>query len=101
MKFQQLRANNIVMWQAIKYYCQNGYKNFCFGKTEPEHKGLLQFKKGWGASEHLIKYYKYDLTDDKFVKESSLVSGVHNKVFHNTPIPILKIFGNLFYKYMG
>ena len=98
---QHLRANNLVMWEAIKWYCQNGYESFCFGKTEPEHKGLLQFKNGWGAEEHIIKYYKYDIENSKFVKNDSLVSGLHNKVFSKIPIPILKVFANLFYKYMG
>ena len=98
---QHLRANNLVMWEAIKWYCQNGYESLCFGKTELEHKGLLQFKNGWGAEEHIIKYYKYDLEKYEFVKNVSLVSGLHNKVFNKIPIPILKVFANLFYKYMG
>ncbi len=101
MRFQQLRSNNLVMWHAIKYYCQNGYKKLCFGKTELEHKGLIQFKNGWGAKEHMIKYYKYDLRNNRFVEGDTLVSGFHNKIFNKTPIPILKAFGNLFYKYMG
>jgi hypothetical protein len=89
------------MWEAIKWYCQNGYKSFCFGKTEPEHKGLLQFKNGWGTKEHIIKYYKYDLRNDVFINGDSLVTGVHNKVFSKTPVPLLKIVGTLFYRYMG
>ncbi|GAX61250.1 hypothetical protein SCALIN_C20_0027 [Candidatus Scalindua japonica] len=101
IQYQGFRPNNIVMWEAIKWYCRNGYQEFCFGKTNLEHKGLVRFKNGWGAAKHMIKYYKYDLKDNKFVKESSLVSGFHNKVFNKTPIPILKVFGNLFYKYMG
>jgi lipid II:glycine glycyltransferase (peptidoglycan interpeptide bridge formation enzyme) len=45
-KFQHLRANNLVMWEAIKWYSQNGYRSLCFGRTEPENQGLLQFKSG-------------------------------------------------------
>ncbi len=101
IKYQQLRANNLVMWEAIKFYCQSGYEKFCFGKTESEHKGLLQFKNGWGAREHTIKYYKYDLRSDKYVKDGSLVSGFHNKVFRKMPIPLSKMISSLSYKYMG
>lgn len=32
VKYQQLRPNNLVMWEAIRLYCQNGYKSFCFGR---------------------------------------------------------------------
>ncbi len=98
---QHLRANNLVMWEAIKWYCQNGYESFCFGKTEPEHKGLLQFKNGWGAEKHIIKYYKYDLRSNTLLKDGSMVYGLHNKIFSKMPIPLLKIVGRLLYKYMG
>ena len=99
--YQQLRANNLVMWEAVKRYCQNGYKNLCFGRTEPEHKGLRQFKAGWGAEEHLIKYYRYDLKRGVFTNGASHVTGRYNKAFHNMPVPMLRIIGALFYKYMG
>ena len=101
ISYQHLRANNLIMWEAIRWYAQKGYESFCFGKTDPQHKGLLQFKKGWGAREHIIKYYKYDLRNDLFVTENSMVSGFHNKIFNNMPMPLLKITGKLFYKYMG
>ncbi len=99
--YQHLRTNNLVMWEAIRWYCQNGYESFCFGKTEPEHKGLLQFKNGWGAEKHIIKYYKYDLRSNTLLKDGSMVYGLHNKIFSKMPIPLLKIVGRLLYKYMG
>ena len=99
--YQHLRANNLVMWEAIKWYTKNGYKTFCFGRTEQENKGLMQFKRGWGGKEHLIHYYKYDLIKEAFVRDSSKVSGLHNKIFKNMPIPLLKITGSLLYKHMG
>ena len=99
--YQHLRANNLVMWEAIKWYTKNGYKSFCFGRTEQENKGLMQFKSGWGAKEHLIHYYKYDLIKEAFVRDTSKVKGLHNKIFKNMPIPLLKITGSLLYKHMG
>ncbi len=99
--YQRLRANNLVMWEAIKRYCQNGYKNLCFGRTEPENNGLRRFKTGWGTEEHLIKYYRYDLKKGVFTSGASHVTGRYNKAFHNMPIPMLRVIGTLFYKYMG
>jgi hypothetical protein len=99
--YQQLRANNLVMWEAVKWYAQNGYKSFCFGRTEPDNKGLLQFKAGWGAKEYFINYYKYDFIKESFVNDFSKVKGLHNKVFKNMPIPLLKITGSILYKHMG
>jgi len=100
-KYQHLRANNLVMWEAIKYYCQNGYKSLNLGRTEPENKGLLQFKSGWGTKKHVINYYKYDFKKRAFVQNSSRVIGFYNKIFKNMPIPILKVVGSILYKHMG
>ena len=100
-KLQHLRANNLVMWEAIKWYSQNGYKNLFFGRTEPENQGLLQFKSGWGTTEQPIHYYQYDLKKGSFVRGSSRVKGFHNKIFRNIPIPISNKIGALLYKHVG
>ena len=99
--YQHLRANNLVMWEAIKWFSQNGYKRLCFGRTEPDNKGLLQFKRGWGTDERILNYYKYDIKSETFVSEISHLSGVHNKVFHNMPISLLRITGSVLYKHIG
>lgn len=44
--YQHLRANYFVMWSAIKFYSQRGYRQINFGRTEPENNGLRQFKTG-------------------------------------------------------
>ncbi len=99
--FQNLRANNLVMWEAIKWYSQAGYKGLCFGRTEPENQGLIQFKSGWGTTEQPIHYFRYDLKKGSFVSDSSKVTGFHNKIFRNTPVPILNKIGSLLYKHVG
>ena len=63
--FQSLRANNLVMWEAIKHFAQKGLKSLSFGRTEPEHHGLNQFKNGWGTKQGTLNYYKYDLNSIK------------------------------------
>jgi lipid II:glycine glycyltransferase (peptidoglycan interpeptide bridge formation enzyme) len=100
-KYQHLRANNLVMWEAIRWYCRNGYKNLCFGRTEPENKGLLQFKRGWGTKERTIRYYRYDLVKKAFVQDKSRLKGFHNAVFMRMPTPLLRFTGELLYKHMG
>jgi hypothetical protein len=100
-KYQHLRGNNLVMWEAIKWYSQNEYKSLCFGRTEPENQGLIQFKSGWGTTEQQINYYRYDLKKGSFVSGSSRVTGFHNKIFKNTPVPILNRIGSILYKHVG
>ncbi len=100
-RYHHLRPNNLVMWEAIKEYCNRGYKTFCLGRTESENQGLRQFKNGWGASEKIIKYYRYDFRRNRFLNGNSHVSGFHNKVFNRMPVPMLKMIGSALYKHMG
>jgi lipid II:glycine glycyltransferase (peptidoglycan interpeptide bridge formation enzyme) len=100
-RHQQLRANNIVMWEAIKWYCQNGYRTFCFGRSEVDNQGLLQFKSGWGTEQKIIKYYKYNLHKKVFVDKKSTNSNTHQKIFRKMPIPLLKLIGSALYPHMG
>ncbi len=100
-KFQHLRANNLVMLEAIRRYSQDGYKSLCFGRTEPENHGLIQFKSGWGPIERPICYYRYDFGKSSFVSGSSKVVGIHNRVFRNLPISISNKIGALLYRHVG
>ncbi len=103
-RYQALRANNLIMWEAIKWYSRNGFTEFCFGRTEPENKGLLQFKEGWGAEEYTINYYKYDFRERSFIENAPpavKVKNVHNRVFARMPVPVLKLAGTVLYRHMG
>ncbi|UCF30251.1 MAG: GNAT family N-acetyltransferase [bacterium] len=99
--FQTLRANNLVMWDAIRRYAEEGFASFSFGRTEPDNEGLRQFKGGWGASEREIRYVKYAMKEDGFVKDSLKTTGWHNRVFSRMPIPALNAVGTVLYRHMG
>jgi hypothetical protein len=99
--FQHLRANNLVMWEAIKRGCDRGYRSLCFGRTEPDNGGLRQFKSGWGARERLIKYYRFDLRKGAFIKAPMIVSPLYRKMFGKLPIPVLNMLGGVLYRHMG
>jgi lipid II:glycine glycyltransferase (peptidoglycan interpeptide bridge formation enzyme) len=99
--FQHLRASNLVMWEAIKWGCDHGYRALCLGRTEPGNEGLRQFKAGWGARERLIRYYRYDLRKDAFIKAANIVRPFQRKIFGKLPIPILNLLGSILYRHMG
>ena len=98
---QNLRANNVVMWEAVKLYAARGFKSLCFGRTEPENEGLRQFKTGWGADESIINYYRYDLAAGAFVNGPKAVSARAHQVFSRLPVPALKAIGGMLYRHMG
>lgn len=99
--FHHLRPNNLVMWEAIKWYSENGFKNLCFGRTEPENQGLIQFKSGWSTTEQHMNYYRYDLRKNSFVPDSLRVTGFHNRIFKSMPAPVLNAVGALLYRHFA
>jgi Acetyltransferase (GNAT) domain len=100
-KYQRLRANNLVMWEAIKWLSQNGYKDLCFGRTEPENSGLKRFKDGWGTAARVIEYYNYDVSKEAFVGKSLQFNGFPKQIFSRLPQFLLKPTGAVLYKHIG
>ncbi|HKI77818.1 MAG TPA: peptidoglycan bridge formation glycyltransferase FemA/FemB family protein [Ignavibacteriaceae bacterium] len=101
MNYQKLRANNLVMWEAIKWYNSNGYSEFSFGKTEPDNEGLRRFKNGWSVRELESHTYRFGIPENKFLKFSTQTSGFHNKIFNNLPLPVLEMFGSFAYRHFA
>ena len=99
LKYQRLRPNNLVMWEAIKHFSERGFKTFHFGRTEPENKGLLQFKRGWGTKEENLNYYRYDLGNESFIPNSSKAAEFPfiQKIMQKLPVPVLKMLGTILY----
>jgi lipid II:glycine glycyltransferase (peptidoglycan interpeptide bridge formation enzyme) len=54
--YWQLRPNNLLFWEAIRWGCERGYRVFDWGKTDLEDEGLRNFKRGWGSEERLVRY---------------------------------------------
>ena len=94
------RPNNLVMWEAVKWYKGRGARSLSLGRTEADNHGLLRFKRSWGASESALKYYRYDLERGAFSR--SPLRGDHpRKLFSLAPVGILRLLGRLFYKHVG
>jgi len=55
-EFWKLRPNNMVIWNGIRWGCENGFHTFDFGRTEPGNEGLRSFKSAWGTAEQLLSY---------------------------------------------
>jgi lipid II:glycine glycyltransferase (peptidoglycan interpeptide bridge formation enzyme) len=101
MRFHLLRANNLVLWKAIQWCIGKGFRSASLGRTEPENKGLRQFKTGFCSSERVMRYYRYDLSLKTFLTDRSKEEKWLAKIFNRMPIPILKIIGSLLYKHAG
>ena len=99
--FQQFRANNLVMWEGIKWHLKKNVKNLSLGRTERDNRGLLQFKSGWGAKQGIINYFNYDFRKQGFLSAAPRLTGIPNKIFTYFPSPLSRIAGIIFYKHLG
>ena len=101
MRYQNLRPANLVMWEAIGWFSENGFDELCFGRTDPADAGLIRFKVGWGAREESLHYYRYDFKKSAFVEGSPDMSSFEKRIFRSTPVPFLRFAGELLYRHMG
>lgn len=99
--YQHLRPNDLVMWEAIRWYAANGYQRFCFGRTALDNTGLRRFKLDWSAEERIVNYYRYDLKQGEYVMSDEVVKSSHKRIFQKLPIAALKLCGSVLYKHMG
>jgi hypothetical protein len=101
LKYSNLRANFLIMWESIKYLNGRGITKLSLGKTNSENKGLLQFKSGWGTKR--VNAYSLRLFFNEKPHQSSQVSfkPFYPVILKKLPLPILKLIGKLLYKYMA
>ncbi len=101
-EFQELRANNLIMFEAIQRACREGFTTFDFGRTEPENEGLRQFKNGWGTREVPLQYFRWGVGNHSWeIQSSNSNSKVLKQVFQKLPVPALKFIGRIMYGHMG
>lgn len=101
LAYQHLRANDLVMWEAIQWFCENGFETLCFGRTEKSNEGLRRFKSGWAPTEHHINYYRLKLLKKTAEKANAAQQPWIEAVFRRLPLPILRAIGAAMYKHMG
>ena len=99
--YQHLRANNLVMWEAIKHHARHGFEILEFGRTSLTNPGLQKFKHSWGTTEYRINYVRHDLRTGAFVTVGDAASGLHTRIMGMLPEPILRLAGSVLYKHMA
>jgi lipid II:glycine glycyltransferase (peptidoglycan interpeptide bridge formation enzyme) len=97
-RYQHLRGNNLVMWEAVQWFAQRGCASLSFGRTSKANAGLRRFKLGWAAREEEIHYFKYDIRADAFMPEEDRATGWHNRVFRVMPMTVARMIGSILYR---
>ncbi len=93
----KLRANNLVMWKAICWGCENGFTTFDLGRTDLDNDGLRQYKSRWGAAETPLTYSI--MSDIPVTTPKSRVMPLIQGFITKSPAWVCQATGELFYKY--
>jgi len=94
------RANDLIIWEAIKECRDRGVKLLYFGRTEPGHLGLRRFKMGFGAREYPISYFRYDINAMKFIVNKN-AKEIFGRPLSRMPQFLLRLVGETAYPFIG
>lgn len=100
-KYQELRPNNLLTWEAIRYYFESGFTEFDFGKTEYGNEGLRKYKHGFNAYEVPVMHFIYNFNESAFKIKKPEKIKLNNLIFKYAPVNHLKFVGNTIYKYFS
>ena len=99
-RFQEFRANNLVMWHGIQFLARIGVEKLHFGRTECDNDGLRRFKLSWDTQEEIINYYRVDPSGRECFTSARRDSGFHKKVFGRLPLVFNRVAGSIIYPHL-
>ncbi len=99
-RLQELRPNNLAMFEGIKHLADGGAETLHFGRTDKENEGLRRFKLSWGTREAEISYGKFNISADNWVGPRTRRSTLHNRIFRILPGSINKVAGAMLYPHL-
>ena len=99
--YQNLRANNLVMWRAIQWFSENGFVDLDLGRTSISNEGLRRFKLQWNASESYLFYDRLAISNRQIEPQKEETDGWFNRIFRVLPSPLFKAAGTLLYKHVA
>ena len=97
--FSGMRPSNFVMAAGIRHLIASGFESLHFGRTCKANVGLARYKRGWGAAEEALDYYRYDLRVGQWLEEGAR-SRDRGSFFRYMPLMANRIFGKLLYPHL-
>jgi len=99
-RFQEFRANDLVMWHGIQFLLRTGVEKLHFGRTERENEGLRRFKLSWGTQEEVIDYCRIDPLGRQRLMPAPHNFGFHKRVFGRLPLRLNRLVGSMIYPHL-
>ena len=99
--FLKLCGNNVVLWEAIKWYANRGFSSIHFGRTSFGNDGLRKYKAGWGPEETTLEYFKYSIPKQAYVVDRDRSEGGYNRFLGRLPRPLFLLAGRVLYRHLA
>jgi len=99
LKARRFCPNNLILWAAIRWGCEQGFSLLDMGRTDIENIGLMEFKRGWGCKEVPLVYSTLSASVAR-PKTGKLMSEL-NTIIRHSPLWVCRSAGNLLYKHFG
>jgi lipid II:glycine glycyltransferase (peptidoglycan interpeptide bridge formation enzyme) len=97
-----LRANQVLMWEAIRLAHERGCAAFEFGRTSVANRGLTQYKDRWGATRETLHYVRLpEAVKLRTLNETSPTHRQMKRIMARMPGFALRAAGELLYKHFA
>jgi len=97
-RFQEFRANNLVMWRGIQFLARQGAEGLHLGRTDCENDGLRRFKLSWGTEEEALNYFRVDPSGREYAVRRD--SAFHKRIFCRLPLAFNRLAGSMIYPHL-
>jgi CelD/BcsL family acetyltransferase involved in cellulose biosynthesis len=102
-RFREVSPNHLLVWEAIREACTEGYKIFDFGRTAGSNLSLMNFKRHWGTRVAELPVYVYpgDILGKYENKEETIRYRIVTSICKFLPESLFAHFGNFIYRHIG
>jgi hypothetical protein len=96
------QPNHLLLWRAIEEACGRRFSLMDLGRTAPDNRGLVSFKRHWGACETDLPYYFYpEIKSSGGTFEKGSLYRTAASVLKKMPAAVLERLGTVSYKYFA
>jgi hypothetical protein len=99
-RHQELRGNDLVMWEGIRCLVQEGAHTLQLGRTSIENDGLRRFKSAWGVTEEMLHYFRFDVGKNSWLNMQDRPRTLHQQVFGRLPLKVNQLAGSMIYPHL-
>lgn len=96
-------ANQLMYWEAIKNSIERGCHTFCFGRTDDDNEGLLDYKRRWGSIEEDIHLVISGVKAGSVERraDTGVTRQIAQRIVVASPRPIYLGFSEFCYRHLG